>query len=43
MTIDAAELNKDKKFWMLEAEIQNKAVGVVDKLRSLKPFDMHKL
>ena len=43
MTIDAAELTKDKKFWQLENEIQNKAVKYVNSLRKLKPFDLHNL
>jgi len=41
--INAAELSKDKNFQKNEEEIQEKAKYFVNRLKFIKPFDVHKL
>jgi len=43
MTINAAELTKDKNFWKQESEIQERAVQFINQMKRIKPFDVHKL
>lgn len=43
MTINAAELTKDRNFWKLEKEILDRACDFINAMKRIKPFDVHKL
>lgn len=42
-TVIASELTKDKKFWQTEQQIMELAAREINKLKRIKPYDVHKL
>lgn len=43
MTIDAKDLTKDRKFWISEHEIQDKALPFIKQLAKMRPYDIAKI